>query len=157
MRRENELESGHPPSSVDRQSHGLAREYWAWFGFWAELVVLALAAVAGGDFASHSSGPGDYATGLILSLAAIALGFFRLKRRFDGAPTDWPHFLLVDDMRNLALVIAVFVVLALVGLFIAAAWENGSLHVAGVALFATSGIIVFLSLKNVFDNLDRRR
>ena len=86
MRRENELESGHPPSSVDRQSRGLAREYWAWLGFWAELVVLAL-----------------------------------------------------------------------VGLFIAAAWENGSLHVAGVALFATSGIIVFLSLKNVFDNLDRRR
>jgi hypothetical protein len=59
-------------------------------------------------------------------------------------------------MRNLALVIAVFVALGLAGLFVAAGSEAGSLHVAGIALFATSGIIVFLSLKNVFDTLDRR-
>ena len=141
----------------NREPHGLAREYWAWFGFWAELVVLAALAILGGYAASRGGAPGDYATGLILSVAAIALAFFRLKRRFDGAPTDWPHFLLVDDMRNLALVIAVFVVLGLAGLFVAAAAKDGSLHVAGVALFTTSGVIVFLSLKNVFDTLDRRR
>ena len=134
---------------------GLGREYWAWFGFWAELVVLGALAILGGYAASRGE-PGDYATGLILAIAAIALAFFRLKRRFDGAPTDWPHFLLVDDMRNLTLVIAVFVVLGLAGLFVAAASKAGSLHVAGVALFATSGVIVFLSLKNVFDTLDRR-
>ena len=135
---------------------GLGREYWAWFGFWAELVVLAALAILGGYAASRGGESGDYATGLILAIAAIALAFFRLKRRFDGAPTDWPHFLLVDDMRNLALVIAVFVVLGLAGLFVAAASEAGSLHVAGVALFATSAVVVFLSLKNVFDTLDRR-
>jgi hypothetical protein len=135
---------------------GLGREYWAWFGSWAELVVLGTLAILGGYAASRGE-PGDYATGLILAIAAIALAFFRLKRRFDGAPTDWPHFLLVDDMRNLALVIAVFVALGLAGLFIAAASEAGSLHVAGIALFAASGIVVFLSLKNVFDTLDRRR
>jgi hypothetical protein len=28
---------------------------------------------------------------------------------------------------------------------------------AGIALFLASGITVFLSLKHVFDNLDRRR
>jgi hypothetical protein len=133
----------------------LAREYWAWFGFWAELAVLGALAILGG-YAASRGGPGDYATGLILGIAAIALAFFRLKRRFDGAPVDWPDFLLVDDLRNLALVIAVFAVLGLAGLFVAAAAGDGSLHVAGIALFATSGVIVFLSLKNVFDTFDRQ-
>jgi hypothetical protein len=144
------MQSSNPPPD------GLGREYRAWFGFWAELVVLGALAIAGGYFASHGGGPGDYATGLVLGMAAIALAFLRLKRRFDGAPTKWERFLLVDDTRNLWLVIAVFVALGLAGLFVAAAEQEGSLHVAGVALFATSGLIVFLSLKNVFDNLDRR-
>ena len=115
-----------------------------------------LLAIVGAYAASHGRGPGDYTTGLILSLTATTLAFFRLKRRFDGAPTKWKRFLLVDDMRNLVLVIAVFAALGLAGLFVAAAEQAGSLHVAGVALFATSGLIMFLSLKNVFDNLDRR-
>ena len=151
------MESGHQPSSVDANLAGLAREYWAWFGFWAEFVVLGALAILGGYAASRGGQPGDYASGLILGAAAIALAFFRLKRRFDGAATDWPHFLLVDDLRNLALVIGVFVVIGLAGLFVAAAAEAGSLHVAGIALFAVSGVIVFLSLKNVFDTLDRQR
>ena len=149
------MESGHQPQSNPRPEEA-GREYWTWFGFWAELVVLGLLAIAGGYFASHGGGSGDYATGLVLGVAAIALAFLRLKRRFDGAPTRWDRFLLVDDTRNLVLVIAVFVALGLAGLFVAAAEADGSLHVAGVALFATSGLIVFLSLKNVFDNLDRR-
>jgi hypothetical protein len=149
------LESGHQPQSNPRPEEA-GREYWTWFGFWAELVVLGLLAIAGGYFASHGGGSGDYATGLVLGVAAIALAFLRLKRRFDGAPTRWDRVLLVDDTRNLVLVIAVFVALGLAGLFVAAAEADGSLHVAGVALFATSGLIVFLSLKNVFDNLDRR-
>ena len=148
------MESGHQPQSNPRPEEA-GREYWTWFGFWAELVVLGLLAIAGGYFASHGGGSGDYATGLVLGVAAIALAFLRLKRRFDGAPTRWDRVLLVDDMRNLVLVIAVFVALGLAGLFVAAAEADGSLHVAGVALFATSGLIVFLSLKNVFDNLDR--
>ena len=143
-------------TQVDREPDGSDQGYWAWFGFWAELVVLGLLAIAGGYFASQGSGPGDYATGLVLGVAAIALAFMRLKRHFDGAPTRWDRVLLVDDTRNLVLVIAVFVALGLAGLFVAAAEADGSLHVAGVALFATSGLIVFLSLKNVFDNLDRR-
>ena len=149
------MESGHQPQSNPRPEEA-GREYWTWFGFWAELVVLGLLAIAGGYFASHGGGSGDYATGLVLGVAAIALAFLRLKRRFDGAPTRWDRVLLVDDTRNLVLVIAVYVALGLAGLFVAAAEADGSLHVAGVALFATSGLIVFLSLKNVFDNLDRR-
>ena len=149
------MESGHQPQSNPRPEEA-GREYWTWFGFWAELVMFGLLAIAGGYFASHGGGSGDYATGLVLGVAAIALAFLRLKRRFDGAPTRWDRVLLVDDTRNLVLVIAVFVALGLAGLFVAAAEADGSLHVAGVALFATSGLIVFLSLKNVFDNLDRR-
>jgi hypothetical protein len=144
------MQSSNPPPDE------LGREYWAWVGFWAELVVLGLLAIVGGYFASHGGGSGDYATGLVLGVAATALAFLRLKRHFDGAPTRWERFLLVDDTRNLALVIAVFVAVGLAGLFVAAAEQEGSLHAAGVALFAASGLIVFLSLKNVFDNLDGR-
>jgi hypothetical protein len=143
-------------TQAEREPNESGQGYGAWFGFWAELGVFGLLAIAGGYFASHGGGSGDYATGLVLGVAAIALAFLRLKRRFDGGPTSWERFLLVDDTRNLALVIAVFVALGLAGLFVAAAERDGSLHVAGVALFATSGLIVFLSLKNVFDNLDRR-
>jgi hypothetical protein len=141
----------------NERSDGLGREYWSWFGFWAEFVVLGLLAIIGAYFAGQGGGPGDYAAGLILSLTAIALAFLRLKLRFDGRPADWSRSLLVDDMRNLALAIAVFTALGLAGLFVAAGSEEGGLHIAGVALFLTSGLIVFLSLKNVFDNLDRRR
>ena len=140
----------------NERSDGLGREYWSWFGFWAEFVVLGLLAIVGAFFASQGGGPGDYTAGLTLSLTAIALAFFRLKLWFDGAPAEWSRFLLVDDMRNLALAIAVFTALGLAGLFIAAGSEAGSLHSAGIALFVTSGLVVFLSLKNVFDTLDRQ-
>ena len=140
----------------NERSDGLGREYWSWFGFWAEFVVLGLIAIIGAYFASQGGRAGDYAAGLTLSLTAIALAFFRLKLRLDGGPADWSRSLLVGDMRNLALAIAVFTALGLAGLFIAAGSEEGSLHIAGVALFVTSGLIVFLSLKNVFDTLDRQ-
>jgi ABC-type maltose transport system permease subunit len=113
-------------------------------------------AVLGASFASECREPGDYACGLGLSLAAIALAFMRLKSRFDGRPADWGSFLLVDDMPNLVAVVAIFTVLALAGLFFAARFDHGGLHDAGIALFVASGLAVFLSLKHVFDNLDRR-
>jgi hypothetical protein len=141
----------------NERSDGLGREYWSWFGFWAEFVVLGLLAIVGAFFASQGGRHGDYAVGLILSLTAIALAFFRLKLRLDGGPAEWPRSLLVDDMRNLALAITVFTALGLAGLFVAAGSEEGSLHIAGIALFLTSGLVVFLDLKNVFDTLDRRR
>jgi hypothetical protein len=135
----------------------LGREYWSWFGFWAEFVVLGLLAIVGAYFASQGGERGDYTAGLTLSGTAIALAFFRLKLRLDGMPGDWSGSLLVDDLRNLVLAIVVFAALGLAGLFVAAGSEEGSLHIAGVALFVTSGLVVFLSLKNVFDTLDRRR
>ncbi|HEV8679280.1 MAG TPA: hypothetical protein VGQ90_07880 [Stellaceae bacterium] len=127
----------------------------AWIGFWAELVVLGLFAVIGAFFASEGRAPGDYACGLLLSVAAIALAFLRLKSRFDGNAPGWSRFLLVDDVANLVVAIVVFTVLALAGLFVAARFDHGGLHDGGVALFVVSALAVFLSLKNVFDNLDR--
>jgi hypothetical protein len=131
--------------------------YSGWFAFWAELAVLGILAVSGAFFASAEASPGDYACGLVLSLAAIALGFLRLKNRLDGGAAGWSGFLLVDDFGNLVAVVVVFAILALGGLFVAAGVDRGGLHDAGVALFVASGIAVFLSLKHVFDNLDRRR
>src|SRR5205807_5799375 len=112
----------------------------AWLGFWAELAVLGLLAVLGAFFSSADWAPGDYACGLVLSLAAIALAFMRLKSRFDGGrAADWGSFLLVDDMANLVAVIIVFTLLALAGLFVAARFDHGGLHVGGVAWFVASG------------------
>jgi hypothetical protein len=132
-------------------------ELCAWIAFWAQLVVLAVLAVLGAAFASGDAAPGDYTCGLLLSLAATALAFMRLKNRFDGAGTDWGSFLLVDDLANLLAVIVVFTVLGLAGLFTAAGFDHGGLHDAGVALFAASGLAVFLSMKHVFDKADRTR
>ncbi len=131
--------------------------FCAWIGFWAQLVVLGVVAVLGAFFASKNSDPGDYTGGLVLSLAAIALAFMRLKDRFDGGSGDWASFLLVDDMANLLVVIVIFTILGLAGLFIAAGFDHGGLHDGGVALFVASGLAVFLSLKHVFDTLDRQR
>jgi hypothetical protein len=122
---------------------------------WTQLVVLGLLAVLGAFFASAGSAPGDYTCGLILSLAAIALAWMRLKNQLDGGAGDCASFLLVDNMANLVAVIVVFAIVALAGLFIAAGVDSGGLHDSGVALFIVSGLAVFLSLKNFFDNLDR--
>ena len=130
--------------------------YGTWLAFWGELAVLVLLAVVGAFFASSEAAPGDYACGLVLSIAAIALAFMRVKNRCDGGDPGWAGFLLVDDLGNLLAVVVVFAVLALAGLFVAAGVDHGGLHAAGVALFVASGIAVFLSLKHVFDNLDRQ-
>jgi len=60
----------------------------AWIGFWAPLVALGVLAVLGASFASDNRAPGDYACGLVLSLAALALAFMRVKNRFDGGAAD---------------------------------------------------------------------
>jgi hypothetical protein len=128
-----------------------------WILFWVQFGVLGLCAILGAFFASQGGGPGDYGCGLALSLSAILVAFMRLKAWFDSGETDWNSFLLVDTMQNLWVVIPLFTILGLAGLFIAAGWELGSLHDAGITLFIVSALIVFLSLKRVFDRLDAQR
>jgi hypothetical protein len=141
--------SGTPPTP-DTAEHA----FWSWLGFWLQLLVLGVLAIVGAFAASAADRPGDYTCGLVLSLAAIALGFLRLKHRLDGSEPGWGELLLVGDMRNLALVIPLFTVIGLAGLFIAHAWEAGAMHVAGIALFVASGAIVFLDIKHVFDRME---
>jgi hypothetical protein len=123
-----------------------------WFGFWAQFVVLGGLTVLGLYIASDGQ-TGDYATGLLLSIGAILLAFLRLKSWFDGTGADWTSFLFVDRPGQLVIVIPLFTIIALAGLFIAAG-SPGSLQSAGVGLFIVCGLIIFLSLKRVFDKLD---
>jgi hypothetical protein len=129
-----------------------AEGYWAWFGFWAQFVVLGGLALLGLAIGSDGQ-PGDYATGLFLAIGAVLLAFLRLKSYFDGTADDWTSFLLVDKPAHLVVVIPLFTVIALVGLFVAAG-APGSLQDAGVGLFIACGLIIFLSMKRVFDKLD---
>jgi hypothetical protein len=123
-----------------------------WFGFWAQFVVLGALTILGLYIASDGES-GDYATGLMLSLGAVLLAFLRLKAYFDGTDTDWTSFLFIDKPAHLLVVIPLFTIIALGGLFIAAG-EPGSLQNAGVALFVVCGLVIFFSLKRVFDKLD---
>lgn len=127
--------------------------YGAWFGFWAQFVVLGALAILGLYVSGRGDAPGDYAAGLLLAIGAILLAFLRLKAWFDGTSSDWTGFLFVDRPAHLAVVIPLFTILALVGLFLAAG-EPGSLHDAGIGLFVACGLVIFLSMKRVFDKLD---
>jgi hypothetical protein len=126
-----------------------------WIGFWIQIAVLALLAILGAWFASNDAGPGDSTIGLVLFVCALALAFHRVKARFDGNEESWWGSLFVDTMGNLAIVVPLFAVIGLAGLFVAAASGSGSLHDGGIGLFCASGLVVFMSLKRVFDRLDR--
>jgi hypothetical protein len=137
-----------------RQPDDAERAFWAWLGFWVQILVLAVLAVVGAFFSAADARPGDYSCGLLLSLAAVAMAFLRLKQRLDGGTSGLGAFLLVDNMRNLALAVPLFTIIGLAGLFIAHGWEDGAMHVAGLALFIASGVIVFLDIKHVYDRMD---
>jgi hypothetical protein len=130
------------------------RAFWAWLGFWVQFLILAVLAVVGAFFAAADVQPGDYRCGLLLLLGAVAMAFLRLKQRLDGGASGWTAFLLVDDMKNLALAVPLFTIIGLAGLFVAHAWEDGAMHLAGLALFVASGVIVFLDIKHVYDRMD---
>ena len=131
--------------------------FCAWFVFWGRLVVLGVAAVLGAFFASADAAPGDETCGLLLAVASIVLAFLLLKWRFDGGAAGLGGFLLVDTLPGLVAATVFLTALALGGLAVAADFEYGGLHDAGVALAAVSALAVFLSIKHVFDVRERRR
>jgi hypothetical protein len=143
------MDTSQPPRLSDQ-------EYRAWFGFWAQFVVLGALTILGLYVAGRGDAPGDYATGLLLATGAILLAFLRLKAWFDGVGGGWTSFLFVDQPAQLVVVIPLFTIIALGGLFVAAG-DPGTLQDAGVALFIASGLVIFLSLKRVFDRLDSQR
>jgi hypothetical protein len=135
-------------------SDNAERAFWSWLGFWSQFLILGVLAVIGAFVASADARPGDYQCGVLLSLGAIALAFLRQKHRLDGGALGRDTFLLVDDMKHLAFVIPLFAIIGLAGLFIAHAWESGSMHAAGLGLFVVSGAMVFLNIKHVFDRMN---
>jgi hypothetical protein len=136
------------------ETGGGDREFWSWLGFWGGFFGLAVLGIWGAFFASANARPGDYQCGLSVALCAAALAFLRLRAHLDGNPPAWSAFLLVGRMANLLVVLPLFSLLGLAGLFLANAWEAGSLHAAGIGLFAASGLFVFLNLKRAFDRHD---
>jgi hypothetical protein len=158
-------EQGRPPGPASDQStskiagapavlESAEHAFWSWLGFWAQMLVLGVVAVLGAFAASSADRAGDYACGMLLMCAALALAFLRLKQKLDGVETGWSNLILIDDLWNLALVIPLFTLIGLAGLFAAHAWQDSTLHSAGVALFIVSGAIIFLNLKNVFDRME---
>jgi hypothetical protein len=141
-------------AETSRDPEPAEHAFWSWLGFWAQFLVLALFVVIGAFAASKAEMPGDYTTGMLLILGALALAFLRLKHRLDGGGPGWGNFLLVDNMTSLAVAMPLFAVIGLVGLFIVRAWPDGSLHDAGLGLFVVSGVIVFLDLRRVFDRMN---
>lgn len=130
------------------------RGFWQWLRFWIELLILAVLAVLGAFFAARATVPGDYSSGMILILAAIALAFLRLKHRLDGGGQDWIGFVLVDRKRDLAIVLPLLALAAFAGLLVARAWRYGMAHEAGLGLFVVSAVLAFLNIKRVFDRID---
>src|SRR5262249_19210059 len=128
-----ELECSRGGPGMDQPSRRpdeATRAFWPWLGFWLQFLILGVLAVVGAFVASGAQRPGDYKCGMLLTLAAIGLGFLRLKHHLDGGEPGLGNFLFVDTMWNLALVIPLFAVVGLAGLFLAHAWESGAMHVA---------------------------
>ena len=69
--------------------------FWSWLGFWAQFVVLGLCVVIGAFAASQAASPGDYGSGIVLILGALALAFLaaeaavRRRRPRAGAIFCW--------------------------------------------------------------------
>jgi hypothetical protein len=133
------------------------RDYWIWFGFWAQFAVLGGFVVLGMYIGGRGGEPGDDTAGVALAVGATLLAFLRLKLWFDGSEIGWMGFLFIDRMAQLAIVIPLFVILGLAGLFIAAGAQGSILHDSGIGLFIASGLVIFISMKRVFDRLDSHR
>jgi membrane protease YdiL (CAAX protease family) len=138
-----------------REDHN--RKFLSWIAVQLQFLVLLFLAVVGFFFASADRGRGDYAVGLVLSLSAIALAFFFLKRRLDGDERLWGGFLFAETVGELGVAIPLFTVIALLGLFLAHAAGSGSLYGAGLGLFVASALSVFLNIKRVYDRIDESR
>jgi hypothetical protein len=131
-----------------------AHELCAWFGYWAQFVILAVFVVLGAFYGAQGTEPGDETAGIVLVVAATLVAFMRLKAGFDGGDRGWGSFLFVDDMANLPLAVVVLTILGLVGLFVAATHDAGGLHDGGVALVLVAAWFVVMNIKRVFDTAE---
>lgn len=139
---------------ANRSAETRESSFWSWLRFWIELAILFVLAIFGAFFASADAAPGDYASGMILLLAAIVLAFLRIKYRLDGGGEDWIGVLFVDRLADLWIVLPLLAILAFAGLLVAHASSMGTLYDAGIALFVASLLLGFFNIKHAFDRHD---
>src|ERR1700761_1597901 len=101
-----------------REPEGAGRAFGSWLGVWGSFLVLGICLVLGAFAASAAEEPGDYAPGIVLIICALALAFLRLKQSFDGWPSGLSTLLLVNNLAGLAVVIPLFAVIGIAGLFL---------------------------------------
>jgi hypothetical protein len=132
------------------------RVFWVDLRRWTIRLAALLVGLAGLFGASETEDTVGYFCGLGVALAAAAFLFLDIKRYFDGAP-DWRlGDFLVDDFEALPIAVALLVVLAIGGLFLAAE-EPGVGYYAGLGLTLGCVIAIFLDIRACFDAAERDR
>jgi hypothetical protein len=131
-------------------------ELWAWFAPWLGGAGLVAVGLLGLFVASRAETDGAYVGGFAAAgVAALALAW-RIRVAFadenHGAP--WPP-VLVEEGGALVLLVAVLVVLALFGLFLAARGHDPMATYGGYGLFAGALMMIFWNMKHYFDRLER--
>jgi hypothetical protein len=116
---------------------------------WALFVVVGLIALLA---ASEAEDPIDYACGLGVFAAMVALIFWETKRHFDGAPPPTIHDLVIEDMGALMLGLPLLLLLGLAGLFLASDSRGPGGYYGGLGLAVGAVLMAFLSLKASYDS-----
>jgi hypothetical protein len=70
---------------------------------------------------------------------------------------ELPRLMVIDSENGLWIFIPIMTALALVGVVLAAHFEEGVYHYAGFALFAVSVIWIFAGLKSYYDAKERQQ
>lgn len=125
-----------------------------WFAPWILAGVLVLVFAGGLWSASDAVDDGTYAVGLAAALLALLALIWELRAALGSGLGDVASRLLVDDEASLIVLIALFVVLALGGLVLAARSPSVAASGAGYGLFGFGLVFVFANLKHYFDRRD---
>jgi hypothetical protein len=126
-----------------------------WFAPWLLAGVLVLIFAGGLWCASSAVDDGAYAVGLAAALFALLALIWELVAAQGSGFGDIAAPLLVDDETSLIVLIALFTVLALFGLVLAARSPSVAASGAGYGLFVFGVAFIFANLKYYFDRRDR--
>lgn len=129
------------------------REVWRMVVPWLGHLFLAAAALLGLFTASGAPDAASYDAGFALFVLAVVAIAWRLKRQLDGAEVGFLLNVSVDNLDSLFVAIALLVVLALVGIWLAAA-IGGPFYPIGIALFIIAAALIFNEIRRYFDHFD---
>ncbi len=126
------------------------REVWRLIAPGLGYIFLAAASVLGLFTASGAADTATYDAGLATFVVAAIIIAVRIKRQLDGKEVGFLLDISVAGTDSLLVSIAVLVVLALVGVVLAAA-VGGTFYGMGLALFVIATLVIFLDIKRYFD------